>query len=398
MNPSPRADLEAFRKATTANDGDGVVWLDAAGRSEGEVNPGARLFSDPVAVVTGNLMDPVDRDRLRAALAELNPERGALAGAVDYDGSFQFGVYTDYLTSPASFAGRAVEDLPPPLDPAPELQPEMSRGQFCDAVARIKEYIAAGDIYQVNLAQRFSGAGISGAAAVQLYQRLRGYSPAPRGAFVSLQGRQLLSASPELFLEFDPETRRLVTRPIKGTRPRRSDQAADAQSREELLASEKERAELIMITDLERNDLGQVCEFGSVAVSEIACLESFEQVYHLVSTVGGTLASGVDAIDAMAACYPGGSITGAPKKRAMEIIEELEPCPRGPYTGAIGFFGADGSAGFNIAIRTMVATEEEMSFHVGAGIVADSDPAAEYEETLHKGKGMALALGLPWSV
>ena len=186
--------------------------------------------------------------------------------------------------------------------------------------------------------------------------------------------------------------RGIETRPIKGTRPRFSDPDEDRRSAYELQTSAKEISELVMITDLLRNDLGQVCEFGSVEVSEMLQLESLAQVHHLVSTVTGNLRPDIDAIDALASCFPGGSITGAPKKRAMEIIRELETRPRGIYCGAIGWLGFNGESSFNIAIRSLVRDGSKLSYHVGAGIVADSDPEKEYEETLHKAAGIRLAI------
>jgi aminodeoxychorismate synthase component I len=251
-------------------------------------------------------------------------------------------------------------------------------------VRRAKEYIAAGDIYQVNLSQKFR-ADWSG-DALEFYGALRHCSPAPYAAFIEMEGRALLSSSPECFLRMSG--RRIRTRPIKGTRPRLPDPQADERSALDLITSEKEIAELVMITDLERNDLGQVCEYGSVRATDLLKLERFEQVFHLVSTVDGRLRADVDHIAALRACFPGGSITGAPKKRAMEIIAELEPSPRGVYTGAMGWFGFNGESQFNIAIRTVVMEEGTAHFHVGAGIVADSDPEAEYEETLHKAAGI----------
>ena len=209
------------------------------------------------------------------------------------------------------------------------------------------------------------------------------------GAFLDLGGRQILSASPESFLKMSG--RWIQTRPIKGTRPRFADQARDALSAMELQQSEKESAELVMITDLERNDLGQVCDFGTVTVPEMLRLEAFQQVYHLISTVEGTLRENLDHIEVLKQCFPGGSISGAPKKRALEIIAELEPEPRGLYTGAIGYLGANAESHFNIAIRTAIAEGDEISFHAGAGIVADSDHEKEWEETLHKAAGILSA-------
>jgi aminodeoxychorismate synthase component I len=254
-------------------------------------------------------------------------------------------------------------------------------------VRRAQEYIAAGDIYQVNLAHRFEADWDGNPFA--FYQALRHYSPAPYSAFLTLGGRHLLSSSPESFLKISG--RSIRTRPIKGTRPRRADPHADERSAYDLLTSQKEVAELVMITDLERNDLGSICEFGSVSVRDLLRLERYEQVFHLTSTVEGRLRPEMDHVSALKACFPGGSITGAPKKRACEIIAELEPSPRGAYTGAIGWFGYNGESQFNIAIRTAVAAQGKVHFHVGAGIVADSDPEREWQETLDKAAGLLLA-------
>ena len=199
----------------------------------------------------------------------------------------------------------------------------------------------------------------------------------------------MLSASPESFLKLSGNL--VSTSPIKGTRPRYRDHERDEKSAYDLLTSPKELSELIMITDLERNDLGRVCEFGTVRVSELLKIERFEHVFHLVSTVNGQLRQDVDHLAALEACFPGGSITGAPKRRATEIIDELESEPRGLYTGSIGYLGANGESQFNIAIRTAVVENKAIQFHVGAGIVADSDPAMEYEETLHKAAGILQA-------
>jgi len=200
----------------------------------------------------------------------------------------------------------------------------------------------------------------------------------------------ILSASPELFLRI--RGRHVTTRPIKGTRPRDRDPLRDEQLAFELQTDPKELAELIMITDLERNDLGRICDYGSVTVTRLAQLERFPQVFHLVSTVEGLLRPEIDALEAVRACIPGGSITGAPKKRACEIIAEIEPCARGIYTGLIGYFDANGDATFSLAIRTMVQEAGSLHFSTGSGITAGSVPAREYEETLHKAVGMRLAL------
>ncbi|MFA6562233.1 MAG: aminodeoxychorismate synthase component I [Verrucomicrobiia bacterium] len=268
------------------------------------------------------------------------------------------------------------------------LESNLTRDDYERAVRRILDYIAAGDAYQVNFSQRFRAR--TTASPELLYHALRTENPAPFAAYLDCGEGQILSSSPERFLQI--RGRRIQTRPIKGTRPRTGNEQADQKAGRELMMSAKDQAELLMITDLERNDLGRVCEFGSVHVPELVTLESYATVLHLVSTVEGRLADGVTAVDAIRACFPGGSITGAPKIRAMEIIDELEPSARGVYTGAIGYLGFNGVADFNIAIRTMVYEDGVVHFHAGGGIVADSEPALEYEETLHKARGMVQAL------
>jgi len=320
------------------------------------------------------------------------------AGWIEYDGSFCFGFYDDVLVYGHAGQTWVAVGNPPRIDLAMHgkiaqrvekirFASEIASGHFCRMVRRAKDYIAAGDIYQVNLAHRFAAPWAG--EPWSFYEALRHYSPAPHAAYLDLGGRTVLSSSPELFLQMSD--RGIRTRPIKGTRPRRADSAADELSAYELMTSSKEIAELIMITDLERNDLGQVCEYGSVRAAELLKLERYEQVFHLVSTVEGTLREDVDHVTALQHCFPGGSITGAPKKRAREIIAELEPGPRGLYTGASGYFGYNGESQFSIAIRTVVVENGVAHFHVGAGIVADSVPEKEYDETLHKAAGILLA-------
>jgi para-aminobenzoate synthetase component 1 len=256
-------------------------------------------------------------------------------------------------------------------------------------VRRVLDYIAAGDVFQVNLSQRFTAVGRPD--PLDLYLRLKAQSPAPFAAFLGWGDLAVVSASPESFFQCRDDL--LVTRPIKGTRPRHPDPAEDERLAKELLASLKDRAELTMIVDLERNDLGRVCRYGSVRVRDPWSLESFAQVHHLVATVEGRLWPGTSPIDVIGALFPGGSITGAPKIRAMEVIDELEPNRRSVYTGAIGYVSRGGSSQFNIAIRTILVEGDRASFQVGGGIVADSDPDAEFDETLAKARAMLEVLG-----
>ena len=264
------------------------------------------------------------------------------------------------------------------------LASSLSRPEYLAAVARALRYIHAGDIYQVNLAQRLAApCPFSG---WDYFERLTAASPAPFSAYLGCGDFALVSSSPELFLRLSGG--HILTRPIKGTRPRDDDAVRDAQLAWELQRSEKENAELVMITDLLRNDLGRVCDFGSVRVPDLARLERFAQVQHLVSTVEGRLRDGVTHLDALAACFPGGSITGAPKIRAMEIIDELEPSRRGLYAGGVGYFGADGGMDTCIALRTALVKDGTMYVQAGCGVVADSNPVAEEEECHQKARAL----------
>jgi para-aminobenzoate synthetase component 1 len=266
----------------------------------------------------------------------------------------------------------------------------LSPAAYRAAVQRALDYIAAGDIYQVNLSQRFSQPMLGD--PFDAYLELRRANPAPFAAYLNFPEAQVLSASPERFLRLDPATRLVETRPIKGTRPRGRTADEDEALAAELLASEKDRAENVMIVDLERNDLGRVADIGSVTVKGLCELESYATVHHLTSTVVARLREGLDAVDLLRATFPGGSITGAPKIRAMEIIDEQEPTARSVYTGAIGYFGFDGSLDLNIAIRTILVKDGTAHFQTGGGIVADSDPEMEYRETLYKGAALARVL------
>lgn len=367
---------------------EGFIWLDSSLDHEGGKS---LLAANPDLIMEGSasewhrLEEELEsRKRISSggALAD-----GAAIGYFRFDGSFRFAFYDHLQIAGSTALSRrgSTEATPPVLD----FISDMSRGEYMRIVRRAKEYIAAGDIYQVCLAHRFSTKFAGD--PWPLYLALRRSSPAPHAAYLSLGDETILSSSPECFLKICG--RRISTRPIKGTRPRRQAATEDEQEASELRSSPKEIAELIMITDLERNDLGSVCEFGSVQTPSILELQRYAQVFHLVSTVEGTLREAVSHVAAVAACFPGGSISGAPKKRALEIIRELEPTPRGLFTGAIGYFGYNGESQFNIAIRTLVIRDGRAEFHVGAGITADSVPEKEWEETLHKAAGILKAAG-----
>ena len=276
-----------------------------------------------------------------------------------------------------------------PLPGFPGVTSNFSRADYEAAVRRVVEYIHAGDCFQVNLSQRLLAPLRE--HPLELYGRLRELNPAPFAAYFDLGDFQILSASPERFLRVHPDGE-VETRPIKGTRPRGKTPAEDAALVRDLANSPKDRAENVMIVDLLRNDIGKVCEYGSVRVPRVCEVETFRFVHHLVSEVRGKLKPGLGSLDLLAAAFPGGSVTGAPKVRAMEIIAELEPTARGPYCGCLGWVGFDGAMDTNILIRTFTAGRGWVQFPVGGGIVADSDPAREYEETLHKAAGLLRAL------
>jgi para-aminobenzoate synthetase component 1 len=265
-----------------------------------------------------------------------------------------------------------------------------------ERIRRVLDYIRAGDIFQANFTMRFQAARPPGLRPFDLYTRLRALSPAPFAAFLSCGPKLgLASVSPERFLRLSPDGR-IETRPIKGTRPRHADPAVDEQEARALMASEKDRAENLMIVDLMRNDIGRVSEVGSVGVPVLFGLESFASVHHLVSVVQGQLRSGLGPVDLLRATFPGGSVTGAPKVRAMEIINELEASRRGPYCGSVAWIGFDGAMDSSIVIRTLVLTEAAVVAQAGGGIVADSNPGAEYEELLVKVLPLLRALeGIP---
>ena len=292
---------------------------------------------------------------------------------------------------------------PAPLAELPSLDqmafhPDQTREAYLDRVRRCQDYIAAGDIYQANLSHRFTlqppdayhDSRDRQAYEQELYRRLQAVNPSPFSGLLHFDDVTLISSSPERLVRL--HNRQADTRPIAGTRPRGRDDRDDQRLINELLANEKERAEHLMLVDLERNDLGRVCQFGSVQVDEFMTIEQYSHVSHIVSNVSGTLRQEATPFDLIRALFPGGTITGVPKIRCMEIIEELEPVRRGPYTGSFGYIGWNGDLDLNIIIRTLVWCEGKGYLQVGAGIVADSDPAKEYEETIQKAQAFVSAL------
>ena len=270
------------------------------------------------------------------------------------------------------------------------LKANFSHAGYLEAVAKAREYICAGDIFQVNLSQRLEVD--MNTTPYELYKRLRKINPAPFANYFNFDGVSIVGASPERFLKV--RGNRVETRPIKGTKPRGKTPEEDKALAESLLKSAKDRAENIMIVDLERNDIGRVCRYGTVKVTELAILETYPTVFHLTSTVVGQLREGKSRIDLLKATFPGGSITGAPKVRAMEIIDELEPTRRSVYTGALGYLSFGGDMDMDIVIRTIIVKDGRAYFQVGGAIVYDSQPEAEYIETLDKGRALIQALNL----
>ena len=284
--------------------------------------------------------------------------------------------------------GDAAVGPPPVRAPEATFESTCGRGAFADRVRRVKEYVHDGDTFQANISQRL----VAPAAVhpVEAYEALRTVNPAPYSGLLEFRSADLVSASPELLIERDGDF--LRTEPIAGTRPRGETTADDEAFEADLLADEKERAEHAMLVDLERNDMGKVCTYGSVDVAEYRRVDRYSEVMHLVSNIVGTLHADVSLAETIAATFPGGTITGAPKPRTMEIIDELEATQRGPYTGGIGCFGFDGRATMNIVIRTLVHHDREYHLRVGAGIVHDSDPHREYDETLAKARALLNAI------
>ena len=328
-------------------------------------------------------------DRARRARARLEEVRRRLATGGDppEDGRT---VTRDRVEASAPAGAPSYPVIGVPASERIGLRSTFTHRGYLDAVARVREYIVAGDIFQANLSQRFQAPLVE--PAFGLYRRLRRRNPAPFAAYLQFDDLTVLSASPERFLQLDEDGRHVETRPIKGTRPRGLGPMHDAALGRALAESDKDRSENVMIVDLLRNDLSRVCRPGTVRVPELFALEQHPTVHHLVSTVVGELETGADAIDLLRAAFPGGSITGAPKVRAMEIIAELEPTRRGVYCGSIGYLSATGAMDTSIVIRTFSALRGQVYFQAGGGIVADSDPELEYRETLDKARALIEAL------
>jgi len=316
----------------------------------------------------------------------VNTGHGAQPGADQAARQAEQRRYWEHQLEIAGMAGEG--EIPPPLA-VTDLRSNHSAASYGAIVERALEYIRAGDIFQVNLSQRFVVSSDEQPLAV--YLRLRRDNPAPFAAWINQGDFQVLSASPERVLLV--QGTEVETRPIKGTRPRSQDPHEDRRLARELWDSEKDRAELIMIVDLHRNDLGRVCDYGSVVVPETMVLESYATVHHLVSVIHGRLRSDAGIGELLRSVLPAGSISGAPKVRAMQIIDELEQVRRGVYTGSIGYIGLDGRCDFNVAIRSMVMQQGAGVFQTGGGLVADSLPEEEYRETLHKARALFAAFG-----
>jgi len=395
MHQVPEKNDSPLAAARVRREDFGTIFLDSGVTGKGI----SLLACEPDLVLAGEDWDQLEGELRRRQSGEPGSGHpvGAAVGYVAFDGSYRFGFYDKlhlfshetgrWTNPPSAFALEGTEVRPPaPIG----FHPRISKERFLEMVATAREYIASGDIYQVCLSHPFV-ASTAPPQAWEFFERLRRLSPAPFSSYLHFGDTRIASSSPECFLRMSG--RRISTHPIKGTRPRKIGVRGDQLSAQDLVSSPKENAELIMITDLERNDLGRVCEYGSVQVRDLLRLETFAQVFHLVSTVQGKLRKDVSHVQALRSGFPGGSISGAPKKRALEIIRELEPFPRGIYTGAIGYFGYNGESQFSIAIRTAIFEENHATFHVGAGIVADSIPEKEWQETLDKASGLLLAAG-----
>ena len=315
-------------------------------------------------------------------------ERTITLAHTTFDGAFQqrrkATATFDALQAALNRPGRTV-DRPPSAQPPVAVTVGQTAAQYEVTVRRCLDYIAAGDIFQANLAHRFT-IQLGHRSPWRIYEQLRAINPSPFAAYLDFGSHRLISASPERLVSL--RGRYVQTRPIAGTRPRGTERQQDRALLQELLTNEKERAEHLMLVDLERNDLGRVCEYGSIKVDELMVTERYSHVSHLVSNITGRLHPQKDWLDLFRAVFPGGTVTGVPKVRCMEIIDELEPVRRGPYSGSIGYLSLSGDLDLNIVIRTLLVHHDLGYLSVGAGIVADSDPPREYAETLYKAQAV----------
>ena len=368
-------------EATCANDAalpfTGGWFLYLGYELAAEIEPTLTAAADPVLPVAFAVRckAAVIKDRLNGR-QYLVQEHDAVLDTNELAGDIR-----ECMQTPAA-AAESPHDRPKPVEESP--------AQFMDAVAKAKEYIAAGDIYQANLSRGWSASADDKLDTDRIYAALSNVNPAPFAGLVRWQDATIISSSPERLLAVRDGV--VSTRPIAGTRPRSDDKATDDSLSAELFSHPKEIAEHVMLIDLERNDLGRVCEPGSVEVDEMMVLESYAHVHHIVSNVRGVLRSDVTPGAAIRAVFPGGTITGCPKVRCMEIIHDLESGPRGAYTGSFGYLNRDGSLDLNILIRTMVVRDNTITFRAGSGIVADSEAHAELAETRAKAKGLLRAL------
>ncbi|MEM9445559.1 MAG: anthranilate synthase component I family protein [Verrucomicrobiota bacterium] len=345
------------------------------------------VFKNPVEWISGSLeeMHCINKviENYREVLPDGQDPHGAVFGRVDYEGHFEFAVCSEIEVISADKL--LPEEVVIEQSSSELWQQSMTEKDYCNKVELAQKHIADGNIYQVNLARHYHIMEPH-LDEWELFKHLWALTEAPRSSLFIGQKRSVISASPECFLQM--HGKQIMTQPIKGTRPRDRDETRDKQNAFDLMHNEKEIAELVMITDLERNDLGKVCEYGSIRVRDLVAREAFSHVFHLYSTIEGTIRPELSHVDVLQSCFPGGSITGAPKKRAMEIIRELETSSRGTYTGCLGYFGFNGDSHFNIAIRSFEYQNAQLSFGVGSGITSDSIGDKEYEETEHKAQAL----------
>ncbi len=364
----PWFDLRLYGAVAALDHGTGRAWIVAPDHELFATSPQARSDAAAARLTRANSAGKTSDEEVADRAAELAEERAEAAAESGADGT--------------------VVVAAPLTESAPPLAATLNDKGYAKAFAKLHEYLRAGDLYQANLTRRFDVPCTMDAPA--LYAQLRKTAPAPYAVLLDDTERAVVSASPELFLARHGS--RLMTRPIKGTRRRDADPEKDAALVEELLASEKDKAEHVMIVDVHRNDLGRVCDFGTVVVEALAAHEAFPTVHHLTSTIAGTLRADAGSWDAIAAAFPAGSITGAPKKRACEVLEELEPTRRAAYSGALGWWDLTGDFALNVAIRTILLADGKASFQAGGGIVIDSEVELEAAETWNKARALHAAI------